>query len=78
MYFLLVQWCWQIASRRNEKTVTGPRIEMDETILRVICEESIGRQRVRVDAELTDEATRADIVSATHHLARAVEMLSEM
>lgn len=53
-----------------------PRV--DEIIKRVIDEERIARRKAGNAAELTDEAAQAEIVAATHQLAKAVEMLSEM
>ncbi|MFJ7622195.1 MULTISPECIES: hypothetical protein [Rhodococcus erythropolis group] len=51
---------------------------LDEIIQRVINEERIARRKSANDVELTDEAAQAEIVAATHQLAKAVELLSEM
>lgn len=59
-------------------TVNSVHSRVDETIQRVINEERIARREAGDDTELTDEAAQAEIVAATHQLAKAVELLSEM
>lgn len=59
-------------------TVNNVHPRVDEIIHRVINEERNARRKSGSNAELTDEAAQAEIVSATHQLARAVETLSEM
>ncbi|WP_192804691.1 hypothetical protein [Rhodococcus erythropolis] len=59
-------------------TVNSVHPRVDEIIQRVINEERIARRKAGDDIELTDEVAQSEIVAATHQLAKAVEMLSEM
>lgn len=59
-------------------TVNSVHPRLDEIIQRVINEERIARRKSANDVELTDEAAQAEMVAATHQLAKAVELLSEM
>lgn len=60
------------------RAVNSVHPRVDEIIKRVIDEERIARREAGDDTELTDEDAQSQIVTATHHLAKAVEMLSEM